>query len=73
MNNKSLAWLAGILGILFILLGIYYWITPAGLLPAFVPGYEAGVAAVHVKHGLASVILGLLVLVYAWFKSAPLR
>lgn len=71
MNNRTIAWLSGIIGILLIALAAYYWLTPAGFLPTFLPGYEQGVTAVHVKHGLASLIVGLLALVLAWFKSAP--
>ena len=73
MNNKTIAWLSGIIGMLLIALAIYYWLTPAGSLPTFLPGYEQGVTAVHVKHGLASLIVGFLALILAWFKSAPAR
>jgi hypothetical protein len=69
--KKLLIWGGVILGILFILIAIYYWITPAGSLPAFVPGYEPGVAATHFKHGLASLIVGVACLVVAWFASGP--
>ncbi len=69
MSNKSLVLFSIILGIIFIITSIYYWITPAGSLASFVPGYEVGVATVHVKHGLASFILGLGLFAYAWFKG----
>ncbi|HEV3245462.1 MAG TPA: hypothetical protein VG102_03815 [Candidatus Paceibacterota bacterium] len=71
--KKLLVWGAVILGVLFILLGVYYWITPAGSLPIFIPGYEPGVAAAHFKHGLASLILGIALLIVAWFTSGPKR
>lgn len=69
--NKTLAWLAGILGIIFLGLAAYYWLTPAGSLPHFVPGFEAGSTHVHFKHGLASLILALGLFAFAWFTSAP--
>jgi hypothetical protein len=70
MNNKTIAWVAVVVGVLCIGIAIYYWITPAGSLASFVPGYEPGVAAVHVKHGIAAFAVGVLALVLAWFKSA---
>ena len=69
--NKILVWLAVLLGICFVGAGIYYWLTPAGSLQSFVPGFEAGSTHVHFKHGLASLILAAGLFIYAWFKSAP--
>lgn len=71
--KRALIWLAIILGVLFIILAVYYWITPAGSLPTFMPGYEPGVAAAHFKHGLVSLIVGAALLVVAWFTSGPKR
>jgi hypothetical protein len=62
--------LAVILGVGFIALAIYYWMTPADALPMFVPGYDAAMATPHLKHGIASLVVGLALLVYAWFASA---
>ena len=58
-----------ILGIALVVLAVYYWMTPAGSLPHFVPGYEAGVMSPHLKHGLAALILGVGCGVLAWFVS----
>lgn len=69
--NKTFPALALILGIAFIGLGIFYWMTPAGSLPTYFPGFELGSAHIHFKHGLASLILGLGLFAFAWFKSAP--
>ena len=59
-----------ILGIIFVLLAAMYWLTPAGNLPSFMPGFEAGSAVIHVKHGLLALILGICAFIYAWFASA---
>jgi hypothetical protein len=67
--NKTIAVIALILGIVFIGLGIVYWTTPASALPAFLPGYEPGVAGVHFKHGLLSFVIAILLFVYAWFAT----
>lgn len=69
MSNKTLITGSIILGTLFIILAIYYWITPAGSLPSFIPGFKLGDTAVHFKHGLASLLLGLALFVFAWFKG----
>lgn len=48
---------------------IYYWVTPAGSLPHFVPGYIAGSHVKHFKHGLAALILAAGCAILAWFSS----
>ena len=69
MSKKNLSIYSVILGIIFIIIAIYYWTTPAGSLASFVPGYEVGVSTVHIKHGVASLILALGLFAYAWFQS----
>lgn len=59
-----------VVGVAFLALAAYYWMTPAESLPHFVPGYEAGVASAHLKHGLGALILGLGCGVLAWFLTA---
>ncbi len=71
--NKTLIWISALLGIIFLGLAIYYWVTPAGSLPTFMPGYEAARATAHFKHGLASLIVGFGLLIVAWFTSGPKR
>ena len=68
--KKTLTILAVVLGIGFIALAIFYWMTPANMLPTFVPGYDAALSTPHIKHGIASLVVGLALLVYAWFASA---
>ena len=48
-----------ILGLAFAVVAIVYWVLPAGLLPAFFPGYEAGSSHIHVKHGIAAALLAV--------------
>jgi hypothetical protein len=68
--KKTLTALAVVFGVGFIALAIYYWVTPADMLPMFVPGYDAAMTSPHIKHGIASLAAGLALLVYAWFASA---
>lgn len=60
-----------VFGFIFLGLALVYWLTPAGGLPAFMPGYQVGVSTVHFKHGLACIILGIALFIYAWFQSGP--
>jgi len=68
--KKTLNILAVVLGVVFVALAIYYWLTPADMLPTFLPGYSAVMTTTHIKHGIAAFVVGLALLVYAWFASA---
>ena len=69
MNKRIWAWISLLLGLACVCLAILYWITPAGSLPAYLPGYSAGSSTIHFKHGLASLILALGLFAFAWFQS----
>ena len=69
--TKPLPLIAGLLGLVFLVLAAVYWLTPAGSLPAFLPGFEAGSAHVHVTHALGSLIVALVLFAFAWFQRAP--
>ena len=58
---------AVVVGLIFIGLAALYWLTPAGELPAFLPGFRAGSAAIHTKHALGALVIGLAALAFAWF------
>jgi hypothetical protein len=57
--------------VVLIAIGVYYFVTPAHDLPAFVPGHEAHGTNHHTKHGLAAIGLAVVALVGAWFTTAP--
>jgi len=71
MNKKTIVWGSVVLGIIFIALSIYYFVTPAGSLASFTPGFQAGSTHVHLKHAIASLILAIALFILAWFKSGP--
>ena len=73
LNSRPVVIAAMVLGILLIALAIYYWAEPAHALPSWLPGHEAGSNHHHVKHGIASFLVGLACLVFAWFRSAGPR
>ena len=61
--------LAVVLGIALIVVGVVYWVEPAKSLPSFFPGQEAGSNHHHVKHGIAAFLLGVALLIFAWFQT----
>ncbi len=67
--TRPLATLALLLGAAFVIVAFVYWLTPAGSLPHYVPGFVAGATQKHVKHGLAAFIVALGLFVYAWFET----
>ena len=58
-----------VVGVLLILLAFVYWIDPAKSLPSFIPGHQAGSHHHHIKHGIASFLVGVACLVFAWFQT----
>ena len=68
-----MTWIAGILGVLLAVVAVVYFITPAGSLPSFFPGFEAGSVHTHFKHGVGSLVLALALFAFAWFNSAPAK
>jgi hypothetical protein len=70
-NDRLLAVLAVVAGIVLIAIAVVYWAEPAGSLPGFFPGHEAGSGHHHVKHGIAAFCLGIACFVFAWFKTGP--
>jgi hypothetical protein len=66
LNNPPLVAGAAIVGIALIVLAVVYWAEPAGSLPA---GHEAGSGHHHVKHGIAAFLVGVALLVFAWFQT----
>jgi len=43
-----------VLALVFAVIAVVYFVLPAGSLPSFFPGFEAGSARIHVKHGIAA-------------------
>jgi drug/metabolite transporter (DMT)-like permease len=70
-NRKWLVALAVVLGVVLIVIAVIYWAEPAGSLPSFFPGHEAGSSHHHVKHGIAAFLVGLACLAFAWFNTGP--
>ena len=56
-----------VLGVIFVVIACVYWFVPAGSLPGFVPGFEAGSTRVHIKHGVAALAVAAGCFIVAWF------
>jgi hypothetical protein len=70
-TSRIIVLLAILVGIaLFVVAGVYF-ADKAESLPAFFPGHQAGSKTVHVKHGIAAIVVGLALFVFAWFASGP--
>jgi divalent metal cation (Fe/Co/Zn/Cd) transporter len=72
-RNRALAVAALVVGLALIAVAVVYWVEPAGSLPSWFPGHEAGSGHHHVKHGIAALVVGLAALAFAWFQSGPSR
>jgi hypothetical protein len=68
-NHPVVVGAAAVLGVVLVVLAFVYWIEPAGSLPSWIPGHEAGSGHHHVKHGIAALLVGLALLVFAWFQT----
>jgi hypothetical protein len=60
---------AVLLGLAFAAVAIVYWVMPAGSLPSFLPGFEAGSSQIHVKHGIAAAAAAVLFLALGWYAG----
>lgn len=56
-----------LVGVLLLIAAGFYFIFPADQLPGFLPGHEAGVTHVHVKHGVVADAAGIVLLIAGWF------
>jgi hypothetical protein len=61
--------IAYLLGIILIVIAVVYFVTPADHLPSFFPGYDPALARAHIKHGILSGVLGLVLLAIGWFMG----
>jgi hypothetical protein len=72
-RRRLLALLAIVVGIALIVVAAIYWAEPAKSLPSFFPGHQSGSNHHHVKHGIASFLVGVACLVFAWFNTGGPR
>ena len=61
--------IAIVLGVIFAVIAVVYWLVPASSLPGFFPGFEAGSTRVHVKHGIVSAAIAIVLFAFAWYAA----
>jgi uncharacterized membrane-anchored protein YitT (DUF2179 family) len=61
-EETSMKLVLTLLGVVLLVVAAVYFLVPADSLPGFFPGHEAGVTRVHVKHGIASGVVGIILL-----------
>lgn len=71
MNKKVIAILAYVVAVVFLAVAIFYFVTPADKLPAFMPGHDVTMTKVHFKHGLAALLLAIAAAAFGWFQGGP--
>src|ERR1700685_2239479 len=59
-----------IIGIVFIGVALVYWLTPAGGLPSFLPGFEAASDHFHLTHAVGLLVTAVVLFAIAilWFQ-----
>ena len=57
---------AFVLAIICIVVAVIYFVMPAGSLPTFMPGYEAGSVHVHMKHGIIAAVAAVVLFLIGW-------
>jgi len=71
-NDRLLAALAALLGLVLIAIGVTYIALTEHDIPSFFPGHVSHASGHHhVKHGIAAIFLGLACFAFAWFRTGP--
>jgi hypothetical protein len=68
-EDPSMKLIATLLGVILIVVAVVYFVLPADSLPGFFPGHEAGVTRMHYKHGIASGVVGVILLAAGWWME----
>jgi hypothetical protein len=68
-RTSAMKMIVTVLGLALVALAVMYFTMPADQLPAFLPGHEAGVARVHMKHGAVAAAAGLALLAVTWMLN----
>jgi amino acid permease len=55
-----------LLGFVCIIIAVVYFVMPADQLPSFMPGHQAGVMRVHMKHGALAGGIGVVLFIIGW-------
>jgi uncharacterized membrane protein len=61
--------LAYVLAIICVIAAVIYFVIPAGSLPTFMPGYEAGSQHMHMKHAIVALVVAVILFLVGWFAG----
>jgi len=56
-----------LIAIICVIAAVMYFVMPAGSLPSFMPGYEAGSSYMHMKHGVTAAVAAVVLFLIGWF------
>ena len=65
--------LAYLLAIICAIAAVMYFAMPAGTLPTFVPGYDAGSTHIHTTHGIAAAVAAVVLFVIGFLLGRAKR
>jgi hypothetical protein len=68
-GRRTLAIVLAVIGIIALIVGIIYFVDGANALPSFLPGHIAHKTFHHDKRATAGVVVGVLLLVAAWWTG----
>jgi predicted transporter len=68
--QKALTGVIAVVGVIAIVCGIVYFLEPAHALPSFFPAHAARSNKHAVKHGIAALVVGVVLLIAAWMVPA---
>jgi hypothetical protein len=58
--------LAYILAVICLIAAVMYFAMPAGSLPTFMLGYEAGSTHIHMKHAVVALVAAVVLFLVGW-------
>jgi hypothetical protein len=62
LGDNFMKLVLSLLGVVLLVVAAVYFLMPADQLPSFFPGYAAGDAHTHTKHGIVAGVVGLVLL-----------
>jgi hypothetical protein len=62
-----------LIAIICVVAAVMYFVMPAGSLPSFMPGYEAGSSHMHMKHAITAAVAAVVLFLIGWFIGRSSR
>jgi hypothetical protein len=65
-RKGSMRLIAYLLAIICVIAAVMYFVMPAGQLPTFMPGFEAGSAHIHMTHAIIALVAAVVLFLIGW-------